>query len=90
MGGREALEREASGLSRPLSDLLVAAPVQVALGSAEWRAAEEAWVQAYPKQLRRAGWREVEWRCTQGHRVKVKARYCSRRPARGRQRAKGC
>jgi hypothetical protein len=90
VGGLEALEREASGLSSQLSDLLAAAQVQLALCSAEWRAEEEALVKAYPKQLRSAGWREVEWRCTHGHRVKVKARYFSRRPARGRKRAKGC
>jgi hypothetical protein len=90
VAGLEALEREASGLSSQLSDLLVAAQGQVALCSAEWRAEEEALVKAYPKKLRSAGWREVEWRCTHGHRVKVKARYCSRRPARGRKRAKGC
>ena len=89
VAGLEAIEREASGLSSQLSDWLVAAQVPVALCSAEWRAEEEALVKAYPKQLRRAGWREVEWRGTHGHLVKVKARYLSRRPAQGRKRAKG-
>jgi hypothetical protein len=90
VAGREAIEREASGLSSQLSDLLVAAQVQVALCSAELRAEEEALVKAYPKKVRSAGWREVELRVTHGYPVKVKARYFSRRPARGRKRAKGC
>ena len=90
VAGLEALEREASGLSGQLSDLLVAAQVHVALCSVELRAEEEALVKAYPKKLRSAGWREVELRCTHGHPVKVRARYFSRRPARGRKRAKGC
>ena len=90
VAGLEALEREASGLSGQLSDLLVAAQVQVALCSVELRAEEEALVKAYPKKLRSAGWREVELRCTHGHPVKVRARYFSRRPARVRKRAKGC
>jgi len=90
VAGLEAIEREASGLSRQLSDLVVAAQVQVALCSAELRAEEEALVKAYPKKLRSAGWREVEVRCTSGHAVKVKARYFSRRPARQRKREKGC
>ena len=46
VAGREAIEQEARGLSRPLSDLGVAAPVQVALGSAELQAEEEALVKA--------------------------------------------
>ncbi len=83
VAGLEALEREASGLSGQLSDLLVAAQVQVALCSVELRAEEEALMKAYPKKLRSAGWREVELRCTHGHPVKVRARYFSRRPARG-------
>ena len=90
VNGLEALEREAKGLSSQLSDLLVAAQVQVALCSAALRAEEESLVKAYPKQLRIAGWREVELRCTAGHAVKVKARYLSRRPARHRKREKGC
>ncbi len=77
VAGLEALEREASGLSGQLSDLLVAAQVQVALCSVELRAEEEALVKAYPKKLRSAGWREVELRCTHGHPVKVRARYFS-------------
>jgi hypothetical protein len=90
VAGVEALEREVSELSGQLSDLLVAAQIQIALCSAELRAEEEALVKAYPKQLRSAGWREVELRCTHGHRVKVTARYCSRRPARWGKREKGC
>ena len=90
MAGLAALEREASGLSGQLSDGRVAAQGQVAWCSAEGRAAEEARVKGYPKKLRSAGWREGEWRCSHGHPVKVKARSVSRRPARGRQRAKGC
>jgi hypothetical protein len=86
----EQVERETSALCGQLSDLLVALQVQVALGSVALRAEEDALVKAYPKQLRRAGWREVELRCTHGQPVKVKARYFSRRPARGRKRAKGC
>lgn len=85
----EQFERETSALCGRLSDLLVAAQVQVALCSVELRAEEEALVKAYPKKLRSAGWREVELRCTHGQPVKVKARYFSRRPARGRKRAKG-
>ncbi len=90
VNGLEAIEREAKGLSSQLSDLLVAVQVQVALCSTELRTEEEALVKAYPKKLRSAGWREVELRCTHGHAVKVKARYFSRRPARGRKRQKGC
>jgi hypothetical protein len=90
VAGLEALEREASELSGQLSDLLVAAQVQVALCSVERRAEEEALVKAYPKKLRSAGWREVELRCTHGHPVTVKARYFSRRPGRQRKREKGC
>ena len=90
VAGLEALEREASELSGQLSDLLVAAQGQGAWCSVELRTEEEALVKAYPKKLRSAGWREVELRCTHGHPVKVKARYFSRRPARGRKRAKGC
>ena len=71
VAGLEALEREASELSGQLSDLLVAAQVQVALCSVERRAEEEALVKAYPKKLHSAGWREVELRCTSGHAVKV-------------------
>ncbi|MFO1430219.1 MAG: hypothetical protein U1F76_15625 [Candidatus Competibacteraceae bacterium] len=90
VNGLEALEREAQGLSSQLSDLLVAVQVQVALCSTELRTEEEALVKAYPKKLHSVGWREVELRCTSGHAVKVKARYFSRRPARGRKRPKGC
>ena len=49
VAGREASEREASGLSGQLSDWLVAAPVQVALCSAERRAEADALGKAYPK-----------------------------------------
>jgi hypothetical protein len=85
----EQVERETSALCGQLSDLWVAAQVQVALCSVACRAEEDALVKAYLKTLRSTGWREVEWRCTHGQSVKVKARYCSRRPARGRQRAQG-
>ena len=89
VNGLEAIEREAKGWSSQLSDLLVAVQVQVAWCATELRSEAKALVKAYPKKLRRAGWREVKLRCTHGHSVKVKARYFSRRPARGRKRQKG-
>ena len=46
VAGLEALEREASGLSGQLSDLRVAAQVQVAFCSVERRAEEDALVKA--------------------------------------------
>lgn len=89
-GGLEAVEREASELCGRLGDWRVAYEVQQALCSEALRAEEEALVKAYPKKLRRTGWRTVEVRGSHGVVVPVKARYFSRRLAQSKKRAKGC